>query len=161
MAAEWARTQREGWLCELYGVDNEDGTRVLPPDGVQYNLVSIMEKHLSFDISPSDAAAQTASLIMTQKDVETPACNLVGIYYSAVQDIDDENILGVLVDYLVELAGLPDAINKGPETKIVGTGLGDRYIEPGQPIIFESGKLWSELPEFGWNLTEILQGKHT
>jgi hypothetical protein len=161
MTAEWARSQREGWLCELYGVDNEDGTRVLPPDGVQFKLVSIMEKLLSFDISPSDAAAQTAALITTEKDVLTPASNLVGIYYGAVQDMDDEKILGVLVDYLAELASLPDAINEGPETKIVWTGLGDRYIEPGQPIVFESGKLWSDLPEWGWNLTEILQGKQT
>ncbi|OSS45656.1 hypothetical protein B5807_09490 [Epicoccum nigrum] len=158
MAAEWIQMQREGWLCQLYGVDNEDGTRVLPPNGVHVKLVSIMEKLLSMDISPSDAATQTAALVMTQKDVHTPASNLVGIYYGAVQDIDDEKISGVLVDYLAELASLPDAINEGPEMKIVWTGLGDEYVEPGQPIVFETGKLWRDLPEFGWNLTEILQG---
>ena len=161
MAAEWARMQREGWLCKLYGVDNEDGTRVLPPDGVHVKLVSIMEKLLSLDISPSDAATRTAALIITQKDVHTPVSNLVGMYYGAVQDIDDEKILVVLVDYLAELASLPDAINEGPETKIVWTGLGEQFVEPGQPIVFETGKLWSDLPEWGWNLTEILQGKYT
>lgn len=158
MASEWAQSQREGWLCKLYGEDNEDGTRVLPADCIQSQLLSVLESLLSLDISPSNAAAQTASLILTQEDVGTPWSNHIGMYYGAVQNINDENVLTILVDYLAELASLPDAINKGPGVKMVEVD--NNRFEPGQPIEIEGGKLWRDLPEFSWNLTEILQGKH-
>lgn len=160
MASKWAQTQRDGWLCDLYGKENEDGARVLPPKSIQHQLLNVLEGLLSLDTPPSDAAAQTASLIITQKDINTPWSNHIGMYYDAVRNFDDEKVLRALVDYLAELASLPDAINEGPKTKIIWTSLGNRHIEPGQPIFLDEGKLWSDLPEFSWNLTELLQGKY-
>ncbi|KAF2995804.1 hypothetical protein E8E13_000632 [Curvularia kusanoi] len=157
-AAEWAESQRSGWLCQLYGTGSEDGTRSLPPDCIQSRLLSVLESLLSFAITPSEAAAQTTSLILTQKDVHTPWSNHIGLYYGAAHDFEDGRVLNILVDYLAELASLPDAINEGPEAKTTSTSFGDKHIEPGQPIVFETGKLWSDLPEFSWHLTESLQG---
>lgn len=157
MAVAWAQSQREGWLCQLYGKDHQDGTRTLPTDCVQAHILGVLEKLLTTDLSPGDAASQTASLILAQEDVGTPWSNHIGLYYHAVQNIDNEDILKILIDYLAELASLPDAINEGPGVKIVEVD--NARIEPGQPVRVAGGKLWRDLPEFNWNLSEIFQGE--
>ncbi|KAF1849219.1 uncharacterized protein K460DRAFT_415625 [Cucurbitaria berberidis CBS 394.84] len=159
MTSTWAQTQRDGWLCDLYGIDSSDGTRSLPNDSVQSQLVSVLEAVLSGTSSPKDAAAKTALLIMSQVDVGTPWCNLVGMYLDAAQTFGDDKELRALVDYFVELAKLPDAVNEGPGTKTLDIGGGQiRRIEPGQTVAFEEGILWSDLPTFSWNVTERFQG---
>ncbi|KAF1830462.1 hypothetical protein BDW02DRAFT_534015 [Decorospora gaudefroyi] len=133
MASAWAQTQREGWLSSLYGQESGDGIRSLSNNSVQSQLINVLEGLLASTLSPKDAATKTASLIMSQKDVNTPWSNTIGMCLKAAEDFADEKELQALVDLLVELASLPDAINEG-------------------------GKLWSELPEFSWNLTESFQG---
>ena len=159
MASSWAQTQREGWLCDLYGKDSSDGTRKLPSESVQSQLVNVIDDLLSGTSSPKDSAAKTASLVMSQKDVDTPWSNLLGLYLNAAEKFADEKALRVLVDYIVELANLPDAINEGPETKTFDAGGRILSIEPGQAIEFDEGKLWRDLPRFSSDLTESFQGE--
>lgn len=159
MASEWARSQREGWLCYLYGEDNEDGTRTLSRDSVQYQLVDVLEHLLSFETSAKDAAAQTAFIMMAQKDVGTPWSNHMGMHLKAAESFDNEKVLQALVDYLVELATLPDTIHKGPELKTVETNQGTKEVELGQPIDIDGSALWRDLPEYSMNLGESLQGE--
>ncbi|EDU42401.1 hypothetical protein TUN199_06660 [Pyrenophora tritici-repentis] len=109
MASEWAQSQREGWLCQLYGKDSVDDTRSLPSDSVQSKLVTILEKLLSNQTTPKDAATETASLILSQEDTETLWNNLWGLYLNAAETFGEEQELGALVDYIVELASVPDA----------------------------------------------------
>jgi len=154
MTASWAQTERSGWLCKLYGKIDESGSKKLPEESVQSQIVGILEVLLSFDTSPKDSAAKTASLILSREDVDTPWNNLLGLILDAAENFTEEKELGALVDYVVELASLPDAVNEAPETKI----LEKLSIEPGQAIVFEEGKLWSDLPGFSANVTERFQG---
>lgn len=158
MASGWAQTQREGWLRDLYGVDSSDGTRKLPDESVQSQLVSVIDGLLSGTSSPKDSAAKTASLIMSQEDVGTPWSNLLGLYLNAAEKFADEKALRALADYIVQLANLPDAVNEGPEAKILDEGGRTVRVEPGETVVFEEGKLWSDLPRLSYNVTESFQG---
>ncbi|KAF2196096.1 hypothetical protein GQ43DRAFT_445421 [Delitschia confertaspora ATCC 74209] len=158
MTSHWAQTQREGWLCDLYGKDSGDGTRKLPNKSVQSQLVSVLDNLLSGKSSPKESAAKTASLIMSQENVDIPWNNLLGLYLDAVEKFADEKDLKALVDYIVELASLPDAVNEGPETKTLDVGGKTLRIEPGQAVVFEEGTLWRDLPRFSSNVTESFQG---
>lgn len=161
MASEWAKSEREGWLCQLYGIDQDDGTRILPPDSIQSRMVDVLERVMSLDVSPKEGAAQTASLIMEQEDVDTPWNNHLGLHLHAAEVFDDEKVLEALVEYLIELASLPDAIHDGPDSRTFQTSYGTVQIEPGQPIETEDGRLWRDLPGYPINLTERLQGEYT
>ncbi|KAJ4990054.1 hypothetical protein SVAN01_04517 [Stagonosporopsis vannaccii] len=158
MAKEWARDEREGWLCHLYGKDDEEGARNLPPDSVQHRLVDGLEGLLSHDVSPEDAAMQTASLIMSQEEISTPWANHIGLHLKATESFDDEKILQALADYLVELASLPDAIHKGPQAKTIELDSGFEQVELDRPIEIDGHTLWRDLPGYSMNLTESLQG---
>jgi len=158
MASEWAQSQREGWLCKLYGQDSSDGTRKLPNDSVQSRLVSVLENLLSGKTIPKDAATETASLIMSQEDVGTPWNNLLGLYFSAAEAFGNEHELGALVNYVVELASLPDANNEGQETKTADIGGEVLRIKPSEAVVLGEDRLWSGLPQFSQNVTESFQG---
>ncbi|KAH8731032.1 hypothetical protein GQ44DRAFT_809006 [Phaeosphaeriaceae sp. PMI808] len=158
MTSNWAQTQHEGWLCELYGKDRNDGTRKLPHESVQSQLIDTLDELLSGKYSSKDSATKTATLIMSQRDVDTPWNNLIGLYLNVVSSFANEKSLGALAGYIVELANLPDAVNEGPEAKISDVGGMELRIEPGQAIGIEVGKLWRDLPGFSWNLTENFQG---
>ncbi len=82
----------------------------------------------------------------------------MGIYLNAVQEMNEEKVLKRLVDYLVEIASLPDAINEGPGPKMVSTSFGNKQIEPGEPIDLDEGRLWRDIPQYSWNLSEVIQG---
>ncbi|CAE7188779.1 hypothetical protein P3342_008998 [Pyrenophora teres f. teres] len=109
MASKWAQSQREGWLCKLYGKYSVDDTRSIPSDSVQSKIVTVLENLLSNQTTPKDAATETASLILFREDAETLWNNLWGLYLSAAETFGEEQELGALVDYIVELASLPDA----------------------------------------------------
>lgn len=159
-ASEWTKSQREGWLSQLYGQDQSDGTRVLQPDTVQSRQLDILDDLISFRVPPEDAASRTASLVVSHADVETIWVNITGMVISAAETIDDEEVSRALTDFLVELASLPDAVNPGPEAMTVNddTQTPSR-IEPGQPVVFQGGKLWRDLPQYSWNVTETFQGE--
>jgi hypothetical protein len=160
MSSTWAQSQRQGWLCNLYGKNHSDGTRTLPNDCVQSQLIGCLDSLLSKRSSAQDAAAETASLIMSQEDVDTPWSNLLGLYLSAAETFGEQDILVLLVEYIVKLANLPDAINEGPVERILDEGGITRRVEPGQVVVFEEGTLWRDLPRFQRELTERFQGKY-
>lgn len=158
MASEWAKSQREGWLCTLYGNDSDDGTRKLSQDSIQSRLVEIFEKLMADESSPKHAAKETASLILSQNDVGTPWNNFLGLYLSAAESSEDDESLDALSDYIVALASLPDAVNESSGKKTLDTGGRVLHVEPGQAFAFDEGVLWRDLPGFSWNLTESFQG---
>lgn len=160
MASDWITSQREGWLAQLYGQEHSDGTRTLQPDTVQSRELDILDDLISFRISPGDAAYKTASLVLSQANVETIWLNTTGLVVSAAETLDDEKIAIVLIDFLVELASLPDATNPGPGAMTINEGGYDSWmIEPGQPIDLLGGRLWRDLPQYSWTVTETFQGK--
>ena len=171
MASTWAQSQREGWLARLYGAgsgggsseDSDEDTKALSTESVQWQLVGVIENLLLGNASPKDLAANTASLIMSSDDPETLWSNHLGIYLSAAQTFADEKELKALVDYIVELASLPDAVNDSSVVKTWTSGEGERVtqvcVKPGEEIVHIFGKLWRELPQFGMNLTERFQGE--
>jgi hypothetical protein len=65
------------------------------------------------------------------------------------------------VDYIVELASLPNPINEGPGVKTWIRGEGEIIeqvcIQPGEPI-FIDGLLLRDMPAFAMNVTERFQG---
>lgn len=139
MANEWAKHQSQD-------------------SGVQSRLVSILEDLLSQKLSPKDSAAKIASTILSEVDAGTPWTNLIALNLNAAKTFSDEEHLHLLVDYLVELASLPDAINESSEAKTSDVTGKTVLIAPGQSIVFEEGKLWSDLPTFSRDLTEGFRG---
>jgi len=164
---DWAQQQREGWLCELYGkYDSITGTRHLSIFSAQSQLVTILTDALSGNISSSESAKRTNSLVTTCTDVDagTLFMNFLGLHFSAAETLNDEVPLQRLVDYMVELASLPDAINNGTTAQIIEViERGDskeKRIKVGEVFeLGDDGRLWRDLPGFGWNLTESFQGK--
>ncbi len=72
MESDWARSQREGILCQLYGVDSSDGVQRLPHQAVQSQVVGAIDDFLFHQISPKDTAIKIAWLITSQEDINTP-----------------------------------------------------------------------------------------
>lgn len=161
MASEWIKSQREGCLAQLYGQEQTDGTRVLQPDTVQSRQLDILDDLISFRIPPEDAASKTASLVLSHADVDTIWLNITGLVIKAAETFEDEKISGALIDFLVELASLPDAVNPGPEVMTANDDQNPSITKPGQPVVFQGGKLWRDLPQYSWNVTETFQGERT
>ena len=161
MASEYIKSQREGWLAQLYGQEQTDGTRVLQPDTIQSRQLDILDDLISFRVSPEDAACKTASLVLSHADVDTIWLNLAGLVIKAAETIDNKKVSGALIDFLVELASLPDAVNPGPEVMTANDDQNPLIIKPGEPVVFQGGKLWRDLPQYSWNVTETFQGEQT
>jgi hypothetical protein len=161
MTDAWAKGHREGWLCRFYGEDSE-GIRKLSEDSAQWQLVGVIEALLLGNVSPKASAAKTAFLITSQNDPDTPWQNHLGISLSAAEKFGEETQQKALVDYIVELASLPNPINEGPGVKTWTAGEGERIeqvrIEPGEPILID-GLLLRDMPAFGMNVGERFQGK--
>jgi len=163
---DWAAQQREGWLYELYGEDDPiTGTRHLPTSSAQSQLVTILTDALSGNVSSVDSARSIDLLVTTCTAVDAGMLfmNLLGLHFSAAETFNDEVILQRLVDYMVELASLPDAINRGRMAQVIEIiEKGDskaKRIEVGEAFeLGDDGVLWKDLPGFGWNLTESFQG---
>lgn len=153
----WAQSQREGWLAELYGEDITEDVRQLKPESAQSQLVSVLEDLLSRTCTVTQAVERTQQLVLSEPG--KLFANLTGIYFSAVKFFADEGTTRVLVDYIVALAKLPDAVNEGPEPMVIDLG-GDRTysIQPGEVIDPGDGKLWRTLPGFSMYISEESQG---
>jgi len=123
--------------------------------------VTIIDELLSSKTSPKSSASATASLVEAQDDISFALADLVGLYYSAAESCTSLKELELLVAYLVALARLPDAVNRGPEARSWDVpGLEPpRKIEVGEVIVIEGKRLWSQLPGFSMHLTEMFQGK--
>lgn len=162
MASDWVESQRLGWLAQLYGQETSDGNKVLEHHTVQSRQLDILDDLISFRISPEDAASRTASLVLSHADVETVWLNITGLVISAAETIDDEQIANALIDLLVELASLPDAVNPGPEAMTVNNkDHKPSKVEPGQQVVMMGGRLWRDLPQYSWGITETFQGEQT
>jgi hypothetical protein len=172
MASTWTQSHCEGWLARFYGEksgeDNGDysdeDTKVLSKESVHWQLVGVIENLLLCNASPKETAAKTASLIVSSENPEIAWSNHLGIYLSAAETFTDEKELKVLVDYIVELASLPDAVNEGPKTKTWTSEQGETVnqevcVKPGEEIVLSGGRLWRDLPEFSMNVTERFQGE--
>jgi hypothetical protein len=121
--------------------------------------VIIIDNLVSSKTPPKASASATASLVESQSDIGLALANLVGLYFSVAESCTRREERELLAAYLIELAKQPDAVNAGPETKIWDAGGGEiRKIQVGEAIVMHGRRLWSDLPEFGWNLTEIFQG---
>jgi hypothetical protein len=116
---------------------------------------------MSIKASSKDAATNTASLIASNPNAWY---DLIGIYLGAAEKVADEDALKALVDYIVELASLPDASNESHEAVIVdhiGYAGASVRIEPGEPLVLGEGgkRLWRDLPNYSMAITENFQGK--
>ncbi|KAI4712576.1 hypothetical protein J4E89_002844 [Alternaria sp. Ai002NY15] len=122
--------------------------------------LTIIDELLSSKTSPESSASATASLVEVQDDISFALADLVGIYYSAAESCTSSKELELLVAYLVALARLPDAVNRGPEARswdVPGLEPPPK-IEVGEVIVIEGKRLWSQLPWFSMYLTEKFQG---
>ena len=162
MASEWTKSQHEGWLAQLYGQEQNDGTRLLQPDTVQSRQLDIIDDLIWFRVSPTDAASKTSALVLSHAAVGTIWLNTIGMIINAAETIDDEKVAAALVNFFGELASLPDAVNPGSEVMTAdGDGPNPLRIETGQRVLLQQGKLWKTLPDYSWNVTETFQGEHS
>jgi hypothetical protein len=158
LTTRWAQSERDGWLCRLYGEDNDDGTRELPPQSVQASLVKVIDGLLTDTTSPRDAAVKTIPLLSPEDD--TPFMNLIGLCLHAAERFADEKILQTLVDYFVTLVGLSNAANEPHEATHSNMRGEKQRVEPIEITEFgDDGGLLKELPNFSISLTESLQGE--
>ncbi|KAI4921817.1 hypothetical protein J4E90_000244 [Alternaria incomplexa] len=110
--------------------------------------------------SAKDSASKTASLVSSEPKAWY---DVIGIYLTSAEKIADEDALKALVEYIVELASLPDAINESHETVVIdhiGHAGASVPIEPGEPLVMGYGgeRLWRDLPDLSMELTERFQG---
>lgn len=84
-------------------------------DTVQSRQLDIIDDLISFRVAPTDAASRTATLVLSHADIDTIWLNIIGLVVTAAETIDDEKVSAALIDFLVELASLPDVVNPGPE----------------------------------------------
>lgn len=157
MTNGWTRTQEEGWLCRLLGENAEKS----PKESTVWQLYRMIEEVMSYKTSAKDSATKTASLISRKPKAWF---DIVGIDVALAVKLEDEDALEALVDYIVALASLPDAVNESHEPVVVdniGYGGTSVLIEPGEPLVMGSGaaKLWRDLPGWSMEITEGFQGK--
>jgi hypothetical protein len=159
--AIWAKTLRNG-LARFHGeggesfADYEPGVRELNPRSRQSRLVAVLERLLATESTPQEAAAETEVIVMENPDQLFAI--LTGIYFSAVEAFADEVVMQQLVDYLVTLAKLPDAINTTSAAfEIDGTA----YVQPGEIVELADGRLWCDLPGFDRQISQSFQGMYT
>ncbi|KAF2123510.1 hypothetical protein P153DRAFT_328083 [Dothidotthia symphoricarpi CBS 119687] len=155
MTSNWARSQGQGWLRSLFGQDITEPLKEHP-----LQIFHILEDLMSHKASSKDSATKTASLVASHPDAYW---DLIGIYLGAAVRIADEDALRALVDYIVELASLPNAFNESQEAVVVdhvGYAGASVRIEPGELLAMGDGgkKLWRDLPNFSMEITERLQG---
>ncbi|CZT20214.1 uncharacterized protein RCC_06071 [Ramularia collo-cygni] len=78
-----------------------------------------------------------------------------------------ESISKRIVDFIIALATLPDAINYSSQPKTATTHhphvtSGVLTFQPGEPVVFEeNGVLWRDLPNWSMMITETHQGPET
>lgn len=157
MASDWASIQSEGWLYGLVSKDN----RELAEGSTQSQLFHIFEDLLSHKAPPKTSAVKTARIVASNPHAWY---DVIGIYLTTAEKVADEDALQALVNYIVELASLPNAVNESHEAMIVdhiGYAGSSVRIEPGEPLALgeEGKKLWRDLPSFSMEITERFQGK--
>jgi hypothetical protein len=126
-----------------------------------WQLHRTIEDVLSFKASTKDAATKTASLISHEPKAWF---KFVWIEVALAEKLEDGEALKVLVDYIVALASLLDAVNESHGAVVVdnvGYGGASVTIEPGEPLAIGSGgaRLWGDLPDRNIEITESFQGK--
>jgi hypothetical protein len=134
LITSWAQSQHDGWLTLLYGTTQPDDTRLLSPSSPQAHLVNLIDRLVTFTLSPRDAATQSVALLLSGRDL--PFANLIGLVLNASESISNEAVLQLLVEYLVALGKtpVPDAVE------------------------IADAQTWSDLPGLTMGLTERLQG---
>jgi len=157
MASDWVQAQEQGWLDRLL----EGGSRAIAKKSTLWHLYRIFEDTMTREASAKDSASRTASLVSSEPKAWY---DVIGIYVTSAEKIADEDALKALVDYIVELASLPDAINESHETVVIdhiGHAGASVPIEPGEPLVMGYGgkRLWKDLPDLSMEITERFQGK--
>ncbi|CZT20219.1 uncharacterized protein RCC_06076 [Ramularia collo-cygni] len=84
--------------------------------------------------------------------------NFIDIFYNAVEESPNPTISQRLVDFIVALASLPDAINSSNKDKIMDIGGGQMaHVQPGGIMKFANRTFWKDLPDFAMELSERFQ----
>jgi len=156
MASDWVQNQEEGWLGRLLKED----PGAIAKESTLWQLYRILEDTITRKASAKDSASRTASLVSSEPKAWY---DVIGIYVTSAEKIADEDALKALVDYIVELASLPDAINESHETVVIdhiGHAGASVPIEPGEPLVMGYGgkRLWRDLPDLSMEITERFQG---
>jgi hypothetical protein len=144
---------------KLYNVDMTK----LKPESTEAQLVTIIDGMILSDHTPESAAAKAATIVLGEAMPEDPYAELLRIPFHAALFLDEPG-LRKLVDFLIALANLPDAINTSSTPKTATTFHpevkdGILSFRPGDTIVFENGVLWKDLPNWKMNVTETHQGQ--
>ncbi|KAI4959143.1 hypothetical protein J4E86_002864 [Alternaria arbusti] len=155
MASDWVQNQEEGWLGRLL----EGDSGAIAKKSTLWQLYRIFENTMTGKASAKDSASKTASLVSSEPKAWY---DVIGIYVTSAEKIADEDALKALVDYIVELASLPDAINESHETVVIdhiGHAGASVPIEPGETLVMGYGgkRLWKDLPDLIMEITERFQ----
>jgi len=156
MASDRVQSQEEGWLGRLL----EGDSGAIAKESTLWQLYRMFEDTMTGKASAKDSASKTASLVSSEPKAWY---DVIGIYVTSAEKIADEDALTVLVDYIVELASLPDAINESHETVVIdhiGHAGASVPIAPGEPLVMGYGgkRLWRDLPDLSMEITEHFQG---
>lgn len=84
---------------------------------VKVELIHILDRLLSRNVSMDESAINTAALVADQVDFADPVCVHMGQLFSAVERFAERESLQALVDYIVAVASLSDAVNESSQTK--------------------------------------------
>lgn len=155
--SDYPTTQNERYR-RLYGVDM---TR-LAPNSTEAQIVTLIDNMILSRLTPQSAAEEAASIVMSETMPENPWAEVSRIPFHAALYLDEPGS-EKLVEFMTALVNLPDAINTSPSRKTATTYNpevkdGILVFEPGDPIVFENGVLWRDLPDWNMNVTETHQG---
>lgn len=144
---------------QLYRVDMKS----LDPQSTLAQIVTTIDDMIISKHTPQVAADQAAAIVMRESMPENPYAEVLNIPLKAALYLDESG-LKKLVGFVTALANLPDAINNSSSPKTATTyhpevKSGILTFQPGDPIVFENGVLWRDLPDWRMNITETHQGR--
>jgi hypothetical protein len=159
MADNKTQSKRDERFRKLYNADMTSDSQ-----STSDQLVTVIDDMILEKYTPQAAAQRTASLVMRETEPETPFGEILAVCQHAAMALENENDMKKVVDFLIALASLPDAINDASEPKKASTynpevKSGILTFRPGEAIVFETGVLWRDLPGWQMMITEEHQGQ--
>jgi hypothetical protein len=133
------------------------------PASSQVALLQIFTDTLNEKVCPATGAKQVSNWVLSVPDsdicydIDKAYANMMGVLFSATNQLSSKKYLQILADLTIELANQPDAYNNKDEPLKFESG--SVVVPPGGRIVvpcMSGGGLWSGLPDFAFRLGDDL-----